>query len=166
MKIISKDAQMALSFFASPAERKLDCLAQVRWPRSFVLNENGEVTKLPLVAVTYRFMQLIERDIAEHFSAITRRDKNLYHELSALTELIIAHRDDYSYMWYLDKTAAGVSGFADHLWSTVQRLALAVLEVLAVDPSKIKIDLLSLVPKVETSNAGRAVVGKKVKKKS
>jgi len=165
MNTISPEARSALVFFSSPIERKLEYLSNVRWPRSFVLNENGETTKVPLIAISIRFQELIEREISRHFTTITQYDRTLYHELSAIMELIIARRDDYSYMWYLDKKAAGVSGYADHLWSTVQRLALAILDALSIEHAKMEIDLRSLVPVVTAPTMSRASPRNRAKRK-
>ena len=152
MKTLSQDAQNALVFFASTTAQKLEYLNKVRWPASFLLNENGEATKIPLVAITCRFAELIERDIAAHFEVITKRDLTLYHELSSLIELMLTNKDQYEYMWYLDKKAAGVSGFADHLWSVVARLAAKVLNTLDIDASRVQIAVEGLVPSVQPSD--------------
>jgi len=148
MNRISHSAQIALVFFASSKERKIEYVNGVRWPKLFLLNENGDTTTIPLVAITCRFAELIQYDIAGQFEVITRCDHSLYHELSALVELILASRSDYDYMWHLDKEAAGVSGFADHLWCVVARLATKVLDALEIDPSQARIDIESLVPTV------------------
>ncbi len=117
--------QAMCQFLALSQEEKLAFLPPIRKDVAYMFNECGDRTNNPLYFYCNAIFELTDRYRGPSAGGFAE----LIADINCIVAIMIEQQKQYSFIWYLDKTAYPICGPADRVWSVLRRLAEQALAI-------------------------------------